>query len=101
ACFLRLKPLPLSQLQRRQGEQGEDERRNPKSNDNLRFAPSQQLEMMMNRSHAQNALAAQFERSDLQDYGQCFDHKNPADKEQQNLLLDDDSDRSECAAERK
>src|SRR5258708_26532310 len=45
--------------------------------------------MMMNRRHAKNALAAQFERAHLQNHRERFHHKYSADKKQQNLLLDD------------
>src|SRR6266404_2089256 len=44
--------------------------------------------MVMNWSHAEDALSPQLERPHLQNYGERFNHKNPANKEEQNLLLD-------------
>src|ERR1700739_27369 len=53
--------------------------------------------MMVDRRHAENPFAPKLERADLQDDRQRFDHKNPTNKKQKNLLLDhqrDDSQRS-------
>ncbi len=51
----------LSQFQRGQRKQRKNERRDPKTHDHFRFAPTKQLEMMVDGRHAENALAAQFE----------------------------------------
>src|SRR6267154_5660411 len=81
-------PACLPQFQRRQRKQREYQRGNPKAHDHFRFAPTQQLKMMMNGRHTENALAAQFERTDLQNHGERFDNENSAHKKEQDLLLD-------------
>src|SRR5437016_9078094 len=68
----------LPQLQRRQRKQRKDQRRYPKSHDYFRFAPAQQLEMVVNGRHAEDALAAQLERTHLKNHGESFDHENAA-----------------------
>src|SRR5882757_8698618 len=57
--------------------------------------------MMMNRRHAKNAFAAQFEGAHLQNHRQCFDHKYSADKKEQNFLLDDYRNDAQRSAQRK
>src|SRR5260370_6810702 len=57
--------------------------------------------MMVNRRHAEDTLAAQLERTDLQNHGQRFDDEYSADKEEQNLLLDDHRDHAERSAQGK
>src|SRR5438128_264769 len=69
-----------TQLQRRQGEQREDERGNPKPHDDFGFAPTQQFEMVMNRRHAEDAFSAQLERANLKNHAERLDDKNSADK---------------------
>src|SRR5215472_9286726 len=93
-------PNLLPQFQSRQREQCEDQRGNPEAHDHLGFAPAQQFEMMMNRSHTENALPSQLERKHLQDDGQRFYDKDAANKKQQNFLLDDDGDSPEGPAQR-
>src|ERR1700736_4400465 len=57
--------------------------------------------MMVDRRHAKNALAAQFERPYLQNNRERFHHKNSSNKKQQNFLLDDHRDQPKSAAQRK
>src|SRR5258708_39585624 len=57
--------------------------------------------MMVNRRHAEDTLAAQLERTDLQNHGQRFDGEYSADKEEQNILLDDRRDHAERSAQGK
>src|SRR6267154_6836663 len=57
--------------------------------------------MMVNRGHAENALAAQLERAHLQNNRKRFDDKHSADKKEQDFLLDDDGDGAQCSAKRK
>src|SRR5258706_997239 len=57
--------------------------------------------MMVNRRHPKNALAAQFERTDLQNYRHRFNNENSADKEEKNLLLDDHGDDPKRSSKRK
>src|SRR5882724_3711143 len=55
--------------------------------------------MMMDRRHAKDSLAAQFEGADLQDDAERFDDEDATDEKQQNFLLDNDRDNSDRAAE--
>src|SRR5579872_1288127 len=55
---------------------------------------------MMQRRHLENSLLAQLIRSDLQNYRERFDYEHSSDKWQQQFLLDDYCNRSDCAAER-
>src|SRR6267143_1084726 len=93
-------PFPLPQLQRRQRKQRKNQRGDPKPHDHFRFAPTEQFEMVMDGRHPENALAAQLERAHLQNHRNGFQHKNAANEEQQNLLLDDDRDHAERPAQR-
>src|ERR1700682_3457616 len=90
----------LPQFQRRQGKQREDQRRDPEPHDNFRFAPSSQLEMMMQRGHAENTLPCQAERRHLQNHRKRFQHENAANKKQENFLLDGDRHHPDGPAER-
>src|ERR1700753_3656236 len=65
--------VTLSQLQCRQRKQGKHQRQDPESGDGLGFRPSPQLEVMVQRRHAENSLpAAQFVASHLQNHAQRF-----------------------------
>src|SRR5437660_3141794 len=90
----------LPQLQRRQRKQRKNQRGDPKPHDHLRFAPTEQFEMMMNGRHAEDALAAQFERAHLQNHGKRFDDEDTADEKEQDFLLDDDRGGAQGSAQR-
>src|SRR5260370_9093732 len=90
----------LPQFQRRQSKQRKNQRSDPKPHDHFRFAPAEQFEMVMNGRHAEDALAAQFERAHLQTPRNGFQYKNAADEKQQNLLLDNDGDHAQRPAQR-
>src|SRR4029077_5053840 len=79
--------LFLSQLQGRQAEQSENSRENPKPDDDSVFLPANQLEMMVNGRHGEDAAASQFETEDLQDHRDRFDDENAAYHNQQQFLL--------------
>src|ERR1700759_1612327 len=65
--------VTLSQLQGRQRKQREDQRQDPESRDDLGLRPSTQFEVVVQRRHAKNTLAAtQFVASYLQDHAQGF-----------------------------
>src|SRR5690348_12933071 len=57
--------------------------------------------MMVQWSHSKDPFARQLERSDLQNHGNRLDNKNAADREQQNLLLDDYGNGADRSAQRK
>ena len=56
--------------------------------------------MMMDRRHLEHALAGQLERGHLHDDAQRLHHEQAADDGEHDLVLDDDRDRPEQAAER-
>ncbi len=56
----------LSHLQTRQSNQHQHHGDNPKTYDHTRFRPAFEFKMMMQRSHAEDPFAGQFERTDLQ-----------------------------------
>src|SRR3990172_3068026 len=88
-----------AQLQRAQGKQREDQGGDPKTDDDLRLFPPHELEVVVERRHAEDALAGQLERPHLQDHRERFENKHAADEEKQNLLLDDDGHGAEGAAQ--
>src|SRR5713101_5782055 len=91
---------PLPQFQRGQRSERKDQRRNPEAHDDFRLAPAHQLEMMVDRGHAKNALPREAERGDLQNHRQRLDNENAADEKEQDLLLEDDGDDAERSTER-
>src|SRR5689334_13332418 len=80
--------MPLSQFQCRQTEQREDQRRDPETDNDLRFLPTLQLEVMMQRSHQKHAFAARLERHHLDHHGESLENKHAADEDQQQFVLD-------------
>src|SRR5262245_17679795 len=78
-------PLVSSQLQRCQTEEPENDRRDHESRDHFRFAPANQLEVMVKWRHAKHTLAGQLERRHLNDHRQRFDDEDAADDHQQQL----------------
>src|ERR1700761_7997586 len=50
--------VTLSQLQCRQGKQGKHQRQDPEPGDDLGLRPATQFEMVVQRRHAKNPLAA-------------------------------------------
>src|ERR1700691_827475 len=57
-----------SQLQGRQADERKHDRNDPETDDDLRFGPTQLLEMMVDRRHLENAFASEFERYHLHDH---------------------------------
>src|SRR5207244_2915663 len=91
---------PSPQLQRRQAEQRKDDGHDQEAGDDLWLAPPDQLEVMVNRRHLEHALARELEGRDLDDHRERFDDEDAADNRQEQLLLDEDRDRAERAAQR-
>src|ERR1700733_6342642 len=92
---------PLSQLQCSECKECKHQRENPEARDHFRLRPPQQFEVMVQGRHAEDALAAaQLVAAHLQDDRHRLEIKDPADERQQQLLLDDHSDRGQRAAQR-
>src|SRR5688572_3421839 len=87
------------QLQRRQAEQRKQDRDDDEARDHLGLAPPDQLEVMMERRHAEHPPAGHLEPADLDDDRQRLEHPDAADHHQQQLLLDKDGHGADGAAE--
>ena len=61
----------------------------PEANDDPGFRPALELEVMMQRRHAENALAGQLERRHLQDHRNGFHHEHAAHDQEHQLLACD------------
>src|SRR3546814_15700325 len=72
----------LSELQRRKARQREHEADDPEADDHGRFRPSEMLEMMVNGSHSEHALAGGLVACDLHDHRHRFKHEQAADDSQ-------------------
>src|SRR6185503_5924810 len=92
-------PMPSPQLQRRQTEQRKDDRRDQKTGDDLRLAPSDQLEVVMERRHLEHTFAGELEGGDLDDHRHPLEHEDAADDRQQQFLLDENGHGAERAAQ--
>src|SRR5262245_51512217 len=88
-----------SEFQRGEAEEREDDRENHEPRDDLRLAPADELEVVMERRHPENALPRRLERRDLDHDRRGFDHEDAADNHQYEFLLDEQSNCGEGAAE--
>src|SRR5438270_9158977 len=70
----------LAQLQCGESKECKYQRRHPEAHDDLRFRPPQQLEMMVQRRHLEDALLAKLVGADLDDDRQRLDHEDAADE---------------------
>src|SRR5262245_20408523 len=84
------------------GEAGERQhhRDDPEADHDLRLGPALLLEMMMQRRHAEHALARHLERHHLHDDGNRFDNEQPADDSKHDLVLHRYGGGAKHAAER-
>src|SRR5215510_1287704 len=73
---------PSPQLQRRETEQRKDDGDDEKARDHLGLAPSNELEVVMQRRHLEHALAGELERGDLDDHRHPLEHEDAADDRQ-------------------
>src|SRR5690606_412364 len=88
------------QLERRQAHQGQDRGDDPEADDDGGLLPTLLLEMMMQRRHAEDAPPGHLVRRDLDDDRHRFQYEQAADDGQHQLVLGDDADRAERAADR-
>src|SRR5215813_5042944 len=90
-----------AQFQRGEAGERQHHRDDPEADHDLRLGPTLLLEMMMQRRHHEHALARHLERDHLHDDGNRFDHEQPADHGEHDLVLHRDRGGAEHAAERK
>src|SRR5438093_12704362 len=68
----------LAELQRREREQRTHHRDDPEADDDLRLGPAEELEVVMDGRHAEDALAAELEGDHLPDHRERLDDGHPA-----------------------
>src|SRR5262249_11285909 len=85
------------QLERRDRGEREDERHDEEADDDLRLLPPDELEVVVEGSHAEDPLARQLEGGDLEDHRHRLGHEHPAHHHQEQLLLDEDGDGAQGA----
>src|SRR5579872_131681 len=79
----------LAQLQGSKRKQCNHQGGDPEANDDFRLRPAHQFEVMMDWGHLENPFLAQLIRTHLQNHRKSLNHKDSADKGQQQFLLDD------------
>src|SRR6266849_6508302 len=108
ACPVRRKPSTrtwrgrfiLAQLQGREREQRTDHRHDPEAHDDLRLGPAEELEVMVDGRHAEDALAPEPVGDHLSDHRERLDHEHAPHQEEHQLLAGDERDHAERRAER-
>ena len=88
----------LAEFQGGEGEQRENEGKDPETDYDLGLAPAELLEVMMERRHLEDAFFAELVAADLEDDGDRFKDEDAADEGEQQFLADDDSDSADGAA---
>src|SRR5579863_7800645 len=88
-----------SEFERGEREEGHDQASDPEAGDDFRFLPAEGFEVMMQRGHFEDALAAELEAADLEDHREAFDHVDAADEEKKNFLFEKNRDDAEASAE--
>src|SRR5260370_42340183 len=83
------------QLQRRQPGERQDRGADPETDDDGLLLPALLLEMVRQRRHAGDAAAGQLAAGHLDDHRDGFEHEEPADEGEDQLLRGDDAERAE------
>ena len=65
----------------------EEPAEDPEAHDHRRLGPAQQLEMVVDRRHAEDAAMEDPEADDLHDDRQRLHHEEPADDQQQQVEI--------------
>src|SRR4029077_3457736 len=95
------RPYPhSSQLQGGETRKRGHDRNDPEPDHDLRLGPALLLEVVMQRCHAEHALAGEAERDHLHDHRYGLEHEQSADDRKRDLLLGGDRDGAEQPAER-
>ena len=79
----------LAELQRGEGEEGEDEGEDPEAGDDFGFAPAKLFEVVVERGHLEDALLAEFVAADLEHDGNGFEDEDSSDEGEEEFLADD------------
>src|SRR5580704_320015 len=94
--IMRLSP----QLQCRETDQRQHDSNDPETDHDRGFAPAELFEMMMDRRHAEDALAGQPERDHLDDDRDGLEHEKPTNDGKNDLMLDGNGHGAERATQR-
>src|ERR1700678_1124902 len=89
----------LAEFERGECKQCKHQGRNPEADDDFGFAPAEELEVMVQRSHLEDTLLAQLVAAHLQNNGKGLEHEDAADEREQQLLANDDCDGGDGSAE--
>src|SRR5512146_656210 len=91
---------PISpHLQGGQAHQHQDHGDDPETHDDAWLGPALELEMVMQRRHAEDALTGELERAHLQNHRYRLCYENATHDEQHYLLAHDHRERAERGAE--
>ena len=87
------------ELQGREAGDREDRGDDPEADDDGRLLPALLLEVVVQRRHAEDALARELVARDLDDDRDRLEHEEPADDGEHQLVLGDDADDAERPAD--
>src|SRR2546426_911679 len=90
----------LSEFEGGQPDKRKDDGDDPKTDHDLLLRPARELEVVVDRRHPENPLTSQPERCNLEDHRQRLHDEQPADEDQEDLLLDHDGDGPESGPDR-
>ena len=90
-----------SQFQRRQAEQREDDRDDQEAGDHLRLAPANQLEVVVERRHLEDARPVSLNEATWMITDSASITNTPPTIDEQDFLLDEQRHGAERAAERR
>src|SRR5579885_635832 len=88
------------QLQGSEARDREDRGDDPEPDDDGGLLPALLLEMMVQRRHAEDALARELVARNLHDHGHGLQHEEAANDRQHDLVLGDDGDHAKRSADR-
>src|SRR5471032_3029089 len=92
---------PSPELQGGEADHRQDGGDDPEAEDDGGLGPALLLEVMVQRCHAEDALAGPLEGQHLHDHRHGLEHEQPAHDRQHELMLDHDRSGAERAADRK
>src|ERR1700678_3930734 len=92
--------MPLPEFQGGEAGQRQHHRHDPETDHDGGLGPAQLLVMVMDRRHAEDALASELETHHLHDHRHGLEHEQSADNRQHDLMLDATRHRAQRPAQR-
>lgn len=89
----------LAEFEGSKAEEGEEEGHDPEADDDSVFFPAAELEVVVERGHAEDAFAGELEAGDLKDDREGFCDEDAADDDEEDFLFGCDGDDAEEAAD--